>query len=237
MGKVNSISEMYYSRKPRTRDHYVGIEIECIVPNENVNALILALSQLPIADQITVHEDSSIQPGSDMLTGKEFCLLAKQSQLKSSVNMLCRVLSKFGAYTNSSCGLHVHLDMRYRNPNKAYNNLVRIEDVLFSMYPDRIDNSFCRKQEHRTLYEAIDDLLDGIRYRSINVEALRDHSTLEVRVAAGSVDANVICNWAKVLIRAVESKFLTYNVRTAAQLIAALNLDTPIAKYVKKAIA
>lgn len=267
MAQLKQINQAFEERKPKTNDKYVGIELEFYMQATQAE-LASYLYKLNIADRITIKSDSSIcVPICSLCNGSgdtqlrdphkqgylpcpacrgrgrkfiacELCILVKQSDLEQTVKTICKVLKQVKAEVNESCGLHVHLDMRNRNPVKAYNNLYHVQKLLYKMHKTRKLNSpYAVFQEHQTLYAALADLENTVRYRGINVCSLPEHQTLEVRIGAGSIDAEEIINWSALLIRAVESRPIKRDVMSIASLFNKLKLNAGLQTYVRNRVS
>tara|TARA_R110000803_G_scaffold79152_2_gene144646 strand:+ start:807 stop:1739 length:933 start_codon:yes stop_codon:yes gene_type:complete len=138
----------------------------------------------------------------------EVRLFTSQSKVKSNTTRLYKVLNDAGCKVNESCGLHVHLDMRYRNPMTGFANLVRCQGLLQTLQPeDRQDNEYCYENNTTDLIshieEAMEDAGDG-KYYSINPLSYTQLGTVEVRLAAGSMEADKVIAWIELLVNIVE---------------------------------
>lgn len=119
---------------------------------------------------------------------------------------------------NGDCGCHTHYDMR----NESNEQLYRIAYAYAKTYDfwascvswDRCDSNYC----HAPTY-TIDDMYahaacnrvfkdicyDFDRYDYVNINAYNRHTTFEVRLLEGTVDAETICNWIT-----VHAQFIDY---------------------------
>ncbi len=163
--------------------------------------------------------------------GHEICVLATQDEVPEVVTKLCDYLKKIDAYVNKSCGLHVHLDMRNRNLENAYSNLVASQKFLFAMQPKSSqENSYClpvtgRKYKvHRT------------RYHAINSKAYAEHKTLEMRLHSGTVNAEKIINWVQLLATIADAPLFLRAPKTLDRFVTHLDLPSGLAEYVKARI-
>lgn len=167
--------------------------------------------------------------------GHELRVIAGSKQYREIIERVCKVLVEDnGATVNSTCGLHVHLDMRNRDVNKAYHNLFTCQDLLYSMVPAaRRRSSYCRPNTERKFSDA-----DATRYLGINCQAYNEHKTLEVRLHSGTVNAEKISNWVELLQAIVDCPVML----TKSHLISwnkfqrALNLRPDLIKYIQKRI-
>lgn len=181
--------------KPKTKETHVGIEIECISVISKLEVIKL-LAENNLLDNVDVGDDSSIDYDFDE-TGYELRLISSEKNLQNNLKKLSKVLKKGKFKVNSSCGLHVHLDMRNRNAEKCYQKLINFQDILFGMVnKSRWNNQYC-------LYTP--NMND--KYRGINFLPMSDLKTIEVRMHHGCVDVNRIYNWVKLLINCINLKY------------------------------
>ena len=224
--------------------NYVGIEIECI--SSATRSLVeeaLAINNL--SDIIQIDRDGSIDydsyinhqnscPGSheNAVDVRECCIYCKASanehpyEFKVLVeqddlrNILKRVdvfLSTIGAYTNDSCGLHVHLDMRNRNPIVCAKKLLNVQSIMLRSVPsERRENTYCSPV--RRIYT--EDVMGIGKYHAINTrDAYASKRTIEVRLHEGTVDMLEVYNWCKFLINVVDADVALNPVRTVRKLL------------------
>lgn len=250
--KVKTYDDLIENRVPETDDKHVGIEIEFISPYQE-DELAKRLLMSALSDYVTLKDDSSIDANndescecccrdchdeepcgadlSDHRYGHELCVLAKQSELGRVMRMVGAFLRKAKAEVNKTCGLHVHLDMRSRDKEKAFTNLVYIQEVLYRMCdPDRRNSSYCQPIETTDLNYA----KDCGRYRSINASALHEHNTLEVRLHHGTVSVSDITCWVKMLCHTVDANRLPKAIKTPKAAARQLGVDSVIAKYMER---
>ena len=128
-------------RTPTTKDKYIGLEIEFSSPISQYD-LERILVNNKLWKYCDIDHDGRAEPGH--ISSLELKVLMKQKEINTIVPSIFKILNDIKAKTNDSHGIHVHLDMRKRNAAKAYNNLVKSQDVLFKMaHPSRIDNTYC----------------------------------------------------------------------------------------------
>jgi len=195
---------------PRDADRHVSVEAECFVRSGYVENDYIRM--LPIFDElgitrcITAKYDSSINGVPNGFSSVEFVITCKQSEYVDIITKACKAFSLMGARINSTCGLHVHLDMRhYSDLNMAYNRLLSVQPILFTMQPkSRQDNAYCKRIQN-TLNEFHKASNANCRYYGINAKAFRRHKTIELRMHSGTVDARKIINFVELLIH------VTYN--------------------------
>lgn len=250
--------------KPNTDAKYIGIEIECIVPKDEIVVKNI-LRKYRLQNNVEVSFDGSIATkmednvertcpdcnssgeiyiededinctcylcdGTGTISdepGYEFKLLAKQIELKSVLTRMQLALNEMGAYVNESCGLHVHLDMRNRNAVACTRKLLNVQGIMMRSVPSsRRHNDYCLpvKVTQKT------NLLTIGKYHAIHTEeALREHTTVEVRVHEGTVDCNAIHSWVKFLITTIDTDVATKVIRTTKK------FPIRIQKYLEKRI-
>lgn len=178
-------------KKPTDMAEYVGIEIECVLPNE-FDKLKLA----PFSKWLNVGSDGSIHCEAGQV-GIEFRVLVKRSEIREVMPPLMKALNDLGAKVNKSCGLHVHLDQRHAgNPGESFKKLVRSLNLLYTVVPkSRRENQYCHRNRRLDFDVAVHD----DRYKAINATAFRRYQTLEIRLFGGTLSAEKIINWIEVL--------------------------------------
>lgn len=199
---------VFTAKSPKDNTNYVGIELEFIC-DFNQEKLGFMLFDVGVGKQVTVTSDGSLrccgdnnQPEScSEHKGKhlhELCILLKENDYEDTMKKVCNVLAKANAVVNKSCGMHVHLDMRTRDADKAYQNLVSAQNILFKMNPNSRTEKYAKKITERDLAIA---RKSGERYHGINPIALNKHNTIEIRIHSGTIDFTKITNWIAILIK------------------------------------
>lgn len=125
--------------------------------------------------------------------GHEITMVGKPDNITSRLERVLRVVNGPGSgRVNSSCGLHVHLDMRTRDAAKCFDRLTKAEPLLYAMVPKtRFTNDFCKPHSGQSYIQSI----RGDRYYGINATAYNRHKTLEVRIHSGSTNFEKINHW------------------------------------------
>lgn len=228
MGKVKTVDEILdnESCKPETKDNHVGIEIEfySIYDSYAIGRMILSND---LGDYVRLGDDGSIEPCEDQFEDCDCCcpshcncediredyyshemrILATEKQLSKVINKVGVILKECEAKVNKTCGLHVHIDMRNRDVAQCYKKLVNVQDVLFDMVKShRKESTYCTKNQS-PIYDSSNMYTDPDRnrYTAINKMAYGQHRTLEVRLHHGTVNAEEIKHWAKLLCGIVNS--------------------------------
>lgn len=166
-------------------------------------------SDLEIDTYLYLHK---IKPAPKKSSYKQSCfemrVLATEYSLPLILSKVGRFLKSISATTNTSCGMHVHLDMRNRNVKAAYKRLVNsLPELEAQVGKDRLNNMFTIKNEYNDFDK---QLRIHDRYRAINALSYEDKKTLEVRLHEGSVDVKKILNWCRLLICIADNKGVKY---------------------------
>lgn len=189
--------EIRKNKSPKDGARYVGVEIECLIPDCGRDKLTKAFAAARLHKHVSIHDDGSVSgPGQS----HEVVVMDREESIKETVTKVCTVLASLKATTNRTCGLHVHLDMRNKTEEERkliYGKLVRAHTGLYSMLPaSRKANHYCRPNTSPS------DPNEEDRYYAVNWTALRKHGTIEVRSHSGTVDPVKINNWVELLIAA-----------------------------------
>jgi len=151
-------------------------------------------------------------PTTVSLDSYEVRVLCKQSEITSIVKKMYKILTDAGCEVNNSCGLHVHLDMRYRNPMTSYHNLFKCQRMLLNLSSeDREDSTWCKPNtksnliDHlRSYYDDDGDLVEPDKYMIINPLSYNRLRTIEVRVGDGTMDYTRVVAWVDLLCTIVD---------------------------------
>jgi len=194
--------EVREDKRPKTRSKHVGIEIEFMSQLSSVE-LETALAEAGLENYVTAKDDGSIECEDDYPYSHEVCILAPEKSVPKVVSKFCAIING-NSTVNSSCGLHVHLDMRNRDKEKAYANLWAAQPLLYSMCPkSRRTGTYSRPV--MTYHSLAEDPHGDERYVGVNKESLSKHNTLEVRLHSGTINAAKIINWVKLLSKIVDA--------------------------------
>lgn len=183
---------------PTSEERCVGIEME-ITSKLDHNTLAIAIASEGLENNVCVKQDGSIHATSAYPHGHELAILVTEKEMSRVVKKICKIL--YGnTSVNKSCGLHVHLDMRTRNPGVAYANLFSAQSLLYAMCPKtRLENTFCKPASSYRNFAQATQTSD--RYLGINASAFNKHKTIEIRIHSGTVNASKIINWVKLLMQ------------------------------------
>ncbi len=209
---MSKISILNAKKIPTSRQNYVGVEIEFLSPWTRVN-IKKALISANLHHFVTIKNDGSVSRHMDDCLGfncvcpmgdaHEITLLSSQNELEYNLILLKSVLNKIRAWTNESCGLHVHIDMRQRDMKKSVDRLLKQQNRMRKMvHPERLVNEYCRPLlKYETNMAEFDD-----RYKDINIVAYKKFGTVEIRLHEGTIDTSDIYNWCRYLINIVDGK-------------------------------
>lgn len=237
----NQMTRIRKQKKPTKTQlgQYIGVELELIakVNREKLNEL---LCKNFLAGYVYVKDDGSIKKEYDTDFTHEVTLLCKEEEVKNIITRLCSVLNskQVDAYVNNTCGLHVHLDCRNRDPKKVFNNIVRCLPVLKTMVPKtrvetEIARQYCKLNKTNVFDNAGDD-----RYTAVNgPDAFRKYQTIEVRMHSGTTNAGKIINWVKILtLAASHTETFTEDIATPAQFATKTGCDSKLVEYIMKRV-
>lgn len=235
----NQLSRISKAKKPSDKDpnNFVGIELELVgrVDRKTLNDL---LCKAYLAGYVYLRDDSSIQRENPGDYAHEITVLCRERQLVDVVNRLCKVINskEVEAYVNNSCGLHIHIDCRNRDPKHLYNNLTRCLPMLKNMVPqNRVES------EHATRYCKLnttskwEEQNHGDRYMAVNSAAYTKYKTIEVRMHSGTTNATKIIYWAKILLAAAHHKdLIKSDIGDAYKFNDVVGCDSKIMNYIIK---
>lgn len=221
--------EMHRQKSPKDRENYVGIELE-FFSKANTFELNQHFIHNKLADMVTVKSDGSIRPKPGTFA-VEINILCKEKNYKRIVFKVCEILKKVEAQVNSSCGFHVHLDMRNRRDDKdrIFANLVKAQPLLYSINPESRQTGGYSKPTENANFRSV--------YRDrtgINPCSYEKHSTFEVRIHSGTVNKYKITNWINILLKIVNFKGDIRTVNKLDDLKKTVRLGPNLCGYVEK---
>jgi hypothetical protein len=222
---------------------YVGIEIELVYRGD-----LEMLKQLMAAERlhknVTITRDESVQPchNNRGYKGIELQVLCQTTEVANVLAKIQRVINNplIDGYANRSCGLHVHVDMRNRDLNLVYKNLVRVQNLLRGSQPHgRVNNIHCKvNTSDKFDFKVVNSRED--RYWVINGHAFKEHSTLEIRTHEGTVNCQEIVNWVQFIdaIASYTEEIPANKFRLVSELVTATKISIPsiAASYVDSRI-
>lgn len=155
-----------------------------------------------LSNYITIKSDGSLRNIENYPYPHEVVFLAPENEIKSITTKVCDIIKQAQSVITTKCGLHVHLDLRNRNKEKVFRNLVRCQNLFFKLVKsERRTNGYCKKTES----ENWDNYLGSSeRYYCVNGPASYErHKTCEIRLYHGTLDAFEIIQWANLLVKIV----------------------------------
>lgn len=219
------------SKVPVAPRRYIGIELEFCAPIKE-EQLAVKLFQNGIHKFAQLKPDGSLRPQGREVSF-ELALLLEETTYKTGLKKVTKLLQDIKAVTKDRrCGLHVHIDMRRRDKDLVYNNLVACQYALLSVVdPNRYNNEFCRVVSGRKFpTEFTGERVE--RYKTINAAAYYKYRTLEVRMHEGSVSFNEVSHWVDLLLKVANyPKYLKNDVTKLPVLKTRLKLKDKLYKY------
>jgi hypothetical protein len=214
--KIRNI--LNFAKKPMSNAQHVGIEIEASVPEKNWDKLKELLGKTGFAQFINMGTDGSVT-SNDFYKGAEIRLCIPTLKVEDVINAVCAALLAVKARVDRSCGLHVHLDARdvlNVDHEQMFKNLVRQQLPLYLTQPaSRRGNRYCK-------WTFKDDLGESDRYKTINPESYDKYQTIEVRLHSGTIIADKIIKWTRLLEAIAYGKSFKNEFQTVEGLLNAL---------------
>jgi hypothetical protein len=170
-----------------------GVEIEYYPARRGLEDVTRLMLRAGLAGAVSVTGDGSLGRG-----GVELRVMATRENLG---RVVWKALALAPGRVDSSCGLHVHLDMRHRDVDLVWANLLAMEGVICQSQPkERImpggGGGYCKLLRSTERKLTIPNSRD--RYRAINAASL-GKGTLEVRAHTGSSNPAKILAWCEFL--------------------------------------
>lgn len=227
------VYSIFNKKKPKTKNKYVGVEIEFCCKHDNY-AIAKKLLDAKVLQYCEWHRDDSLRPKSGE-NGHEICVLATEKKIIPVLKKICKALSEMGAETvGRKCGLHVHLDARNRNRDVLYNNLVACQKWFMLMSnPNRRNGEFCRRVNSKSFPKVFKGGRHE-RYKTINAASYFKHQTIEVRTHDSTVEVNDLVNWVKLLIKVANySNIVRRSFTSIKKMKETLNLEDNLESYIR----
>lgn len=224
---MNLIEKVALARKRKVpglqdKNNYLGIEVE-FISKYSVRDFSILLAEANLSHKINIGTDGSIEcddiadDDEDYLDedaewyGLEARILVKEKELTKTLNAFQKVLKRADAWTNKTCGLHVHIDMRNRDGIKCADKLFESEGILFSIVPGyRKGNTYCRPSNGYILGVKNTVKMEQIRfwqkYTAINLQPLTRQKTIEIRLHEGTTNMQRVDYWCKFLLGIINSE-------------------------------
>lgn len=238
------LKKVFESKKPLNNEHHVAVEIEFISKGDKYT-LAKLLAKVGVENYVTLKDDGSLRAEEEYKFCHELCVIAPQKEFKDVLRRVINVLDEAGSRVNKTCGLHVHIDVRNRNKEQVFANLVNAQDILYAMNPNSRLTGLDENGERRTCYSQkvtttdFDVEMAGTeRYKGINAKSYSKHKTIEVRIHSGSTNFEKIFNWVCILL-AIADKDKVYKTKVSEPelFVKRFDLDDEILAYIKQRIA
>ena len=242
------LRKIFEPKVPKTKLPHVGIEIEFICKSDKFELASL-LAKNGVADYVELKNDGSLR--AEEKEGykhcHELCVLAPEVAIHEVLKQVIKSLEEAGSKVNGRCGLHVHLDMRHRDKDKVFNNLILSQNILYAMNPrsrldgtksdGKRDEAYSKRITHADFNTAMANLGGG-KYWGINPLTYDRLRTLEVRLHSGSTNFTKISNWIKILTNiANDTTKYKKDVETPEEFCDRLHLNDEMLAYIKERIS
>lgn len=227
---INKYDVVNTPKKPQTKDEYVGVEIECLVDvsRDELNELLIKnnlYKQCKLVSDSSIRKDDKSNNKNDI----EITFMSKKSNYKVGLKKLTDLIESIGGYVNSSCGLHVHFDVRNKDAKTVYNRLFKTQDLLMKMVnKDRRDHQYCRPSSENFELQ----VRNSQKYSHINVATIKKHGTIEVRLHQGSCNFDEISNWIDLLHTIIDNKGYVSARSNVHTIVRQLKLSSKQKRYV-----
>ena len=232
------------SKKPhdKIKANYVGLELELFAElgREELNKEFIKAG---LAGTVYIKDDGSIRTEISSQKAHEVTALFREEYTAETVKKICAVLNslRVKGSVNNSCGLHVHLDARNRNPEVMYYNFVSSLPMLKNMVPNcRVTNSqYCAINNSKVMASSPHPTGGSTRYQAVNPESYSKYKTVEIRLHSGSINATKIINWIKILTTIANHPTKLENDITSAYEFSAMfpEVNSKLIEYINKRTA
>lgn len=221
-------ADLFKSKAPTTNDNYIGVEIE-IASITTQEVIADKLLEAGVGKYVCIKTDGSIQAEGNYVHKIEIAICVRQNEYKEVIRKIMDVLNRqCKVKVNKSCGLHVHVDMRNRNVEKAFSNLVSMQHYLYGMVPVARKGSQYSIPVNGKKWRVTES-----RYHGINSQAYQKYRTLENRIHSGTTDANKILGWIDLNLAIVDAPEIKRSPSTIKGLQKATNMSNDLLEYVE----
>lgn len=223
----DKLENIQRDKRPESKVNHIGVEIECISKSSR-----FTMEQYFLVNNldkfVTVKDDCSIRTNATYHNRYEIAVIAPQSKFSFILKKVCAILKETQCTVNRSCGLHIHVDMRNREYERTYLNLVHMQPLLYSIQPEsRRRSGFC-DASYTTDVDFSGDR-DGI-----NALAMQRHKTIEIRIHSGTINYKKIVNWINLLLLIVQTrKTITEPQFNFNTIVKEFKLTKSLANYIK----
>lgn len=242
---ATKLKRVFEPKKPTTSENHVSIEIEFVSVSDRYTIGKMLIDK-KLDPYVNLTTDGSLRPDGEYKQCHELTVMMPESKAKQILRDVIDVLDAAKCKVNSKCGLHVHLDVRNRNKETVFNNLVKSQSILYGMNPVQrltgltaegdTETVYSRKVNYSDFEEAIRYSRDegNERYMGINPHAFGRHQTIEVRIHSGSTNFDKIFNWVCILVNIAsdENKYKT-ETATIADFCERFNLNKVLEEYIE----
>lgn len=185
---------------PTTSENYVGIEIEMLSPKKHED-LEKEFIKARLHKYVNLGDDVSIKGETTGFHPIELRVCLPESLLDSHIKLITDLLRKNDCYANRSCGMHVHIDMRNRDPELCYRNFFKVQDIMIKSQPQsRRTNKYCLPNTEASL--KLSEFTNDARRSAINTNSYSKNNmkTIEIRIHEGATKFKDVLNWTKFLV-------------------------------------
>lgn len=190
---MSNVRHNYSGKKgtPKYKDtFYIGVEVECLVNNQSKLSYLLKNSSL--RNCFVVKHDSSLRRFIKTKDSEvEVNLLLTKRNYITKLKEFASILQKVKAWTNKSCGLHIHLDRYKLNcPYDVYRKFMLLTQSIKNLIPEhRIENDYIDYNH------SINNRTDHYNWCNITGK-----SSFEIRIHEGTVNMKAVTKWIKFLL-------------------------------------
>jgi hypothetical protein len=225
---------IFNSKRPTNRSEYVGVEIECI-SRATRRELGEQLCFAGLHKYVQLKDDGSIRAQGDYNYTHEIAVCVPLSEFEGVIKRTCEIVRRSSA-VNTSCGLHVHVDMRElvsaEKLHRIFSNFVSCNGVFSRLIPkSRRENKFCKRNRTKN-FDA--SRRSSSRYWFVNALSWSAHRTLEIRCHSGTIDSDKIINWVKFLLAIKRHDGELKQVRSIKKLASTLALPFELTRYLQE---
>lgn len=205
---------VYEPKHPTSKENYVGVEIEFLMTMSQTDKFAEALFKENLHYNVHFGYDNSVKDlefipklnmygdvinHKDKKYGKEIRVLGVEKELPELITKVCLLIEKHEGTINSTCGLHVHLDMRNRDVDLVFNNFFYAQKLLFATQPKmRKEGKYCKMLARNAPGKD--------KYYGVNRKPYETKRTLEIRMHEGTINAKEILSWVGLLIKIANLK-------------------------------